>query len=93
MDSDGLYYPRILHYVIHRIDLKWIFSVEVVVVCLNLAIFIPELGQIFSRFENEEDWHDNTNHDILHQEVDYIEDDHGLVVGEVIQSEHDVLQN
>ena len=71
-------------------DLKWVFSVEIVVVGLNLAVVVPEPGQIFSRLEDDEYWQDNTDHDILHEELVGVEEEHGLPVSEVAQAEHEV---
>ena len=74
------------------VHLERIDSKKVIVVCLNLTVFIPQLGKIGSRLENDCDWHNETNQYILHQEMEDVEHSHHLFVCQEAQTVEEIIQ-
>ena len=61
-------------------DLERIDGEEVVVVGLQLAVLVPELGKVGPGLANDPDGLNNSNQDVLHEEMEDVEHHHHLYV-------------
>ena len=63
-----------------------IYSVEIIVVCFNLTVVVPKLRQIFLGLQDDYYWLDDTNQNVLQQEVDDVDGNHQLVVSKMTRA-------
>ena len=67
-------------------DLERIDGEEVVVVGLQLAVLVPELGKVGPGLANDRDGLNNSNQNVFHEEMEDVEHHHHLHVSKEAQA-------